>query len=69
MKTIIIKEKTGAISFFEITPDNEIIYSGSRWKEKKNVMGLPIYGSLRTGNLGTPERARKILDEIIKLIS
>lgn len=53
---------------FEITANNEIIMSGKRWKEKKGIDGLPVYGSCKSGNLGSQERAKAILDELIKQI-
>lgn len=67
---LFVKEKGGHISMFEITKDNRIIMSGNRWREKKSKAdGLPLYGSCRTGNLGSKKEAKAVLKELITLIT
>jgi hypothetical protein len=65
-QTFVHKHKSGDISFFEITSDHKIIMSGNLWKEKRYHNGLPRYGSCVSGNLGSPERAKEILNLIIQ---
>lgn len=63
----VIKEKNNSISIFSITPENEIVFSGENWREKRTPDGLPICGSCKSGKFANREQAESILSLIISM--
>jgi hypothetical protein len=64
----VIKGRDNSITFFSITPENEIVISGDSWREKRTPDGLPIYGSCKSGKLANREQAESVLNLIIGLL-
>ena len=63
--TKVIKESDGSISIFEITEENEIIFSGDGWREGLGKNKRPKFGTCKSGKFADKEQALSVLSIII----